>query len=372
MSTLLFRGGRATSVSRAISSKRLFSRTFSSSSREQRLELLKKIYAPVAHLEKGSSEYDAIAASGKCWSGYFDPGNLDRYGFRRVEEAYRDLLVEVDSYRPLMKLSTEKIGRMLVTEYAQQSTAIEDNHLRLGDSLRIAESLDDKFFRHVDLASLPASDLPTMRLPPCSELLPVQDPNQVAEVRNHIVATKWVAEVAPRHPGTPGLSEHEICALNALLIKDTESEQLYSSGWGGRSLPGSYRNLPIGVRSNPLRIFPYPQEVPNLIREFFAWRDNAHNQQLLHPLLLACHLTVYFVFLHPFLDGNGRVSRTLMQDYLIRQGYIPVVMQDLEREEYVAMISDAQDGKPEAFVDRVLSTQLDMMRTFHSRNLEVD
>ncbi|KAK2753286.1 hypothetical protein FQN55_003415 [Onygenales sp. PD_40] len=61
-----------------------------------------------------------------------------------------------------------------------------------------------------------------------------------------------------------------------------------------------------------------------------------------------------------------------MQDYMIRQGYIPVVMQDLEREEYLAMISDAADGKPEAFVDRVLSTQLDMMRTFEWRYSEVN
>ncbi|PGG95636.1 hypothetical protein AJ79_09941 [Helicocarpus griseus UAMH5409] len=34
------------------------------------------MYAPAAHLEKGSAEYDALAASGKCWHDYFDPGNL--------------------------------------------------------------------------------------------------------------------------------------------------------------------------------------------------------------------------------------------------------------------------------------------------------
>ncbi|KAK2780762.1 hypothetical protein FQN52_002074 [Onygenales sp. PD_12] len=346
MSTLLLCGGRST-VCRATPPKRLFSRPLSSPSRAKRTELLKQIYAPVTRLEKGSSEYDAIAASGKCWSDYFDPGNMDRYGFKGLE-------------------------KMLVNEYAHQSTAIEDNRLQLGESLRIADSLADKFFQRVDMPSVPTSDLATMPLPPTGELLPEQDSSQVAEIRNHIIATQWVAEVAPMRPGTAGLSEREVCDLLALLIKDTVSEQLYASGWGGRSLPGSYRKLPIGVRSNPLRIFPYPQEVPTLMREFYAWRDNAHNQQLLHPLLLACHLTVYFVFLHPFLDRNGRVSRTLMQDYMIRQGYIPVVIQDLEREEYVAMISDAQDGKPEAFVDRVLSTQLDMMRTFEWRYSEVN
>ena len=47
-----------------------------------------------------------------------------------------------------------------------------------------------------------------------------------------------------------------------------------------------------------------------------------------------------------------------MHDYMVRQGYLPVVMQNLEREDYLQMVSNSQDGKPEEFVDQVLDTQL--------------
>ncbi|KAK2753287.1 hypothetical protein FQN55_003416 [Onygenales sp. PD_40] len=205
MSTLLLCGGRST-VCRATPPKRLFSRPLSSPSRAKRTELLKQIYAPVTRLEKGSSEYDAIAASGKCWSDYFDPGNMDRYGFKGLEKAHRDLLVEIDSYRGAINMPIERLAKMLVNEYAHQSTAIEDNRLQLGESLLIADSLADKFFQRVDMPSVPTSDLATMPLPPTGELLPEQDSSQVAEIRNHIIATQWVAEVAPMHPGTAGLT----------------------------------------------------------------------------------------------------------------------------------------------------------------------
>lgn len=196
-------------------------------------------------------------------------------------------------------------------------------------------------------------------------LLPGRDPDYVTEMRNHILASAWVTEVALREPGTAGLDENEIRSVSALMIKETAPETIYAPGWGGRTLPGDYRKIPIRVRSNPLRVFPYHLEIPQLMKEFFIWRDDADARRLLHPLLLACHSYIYFVFIHPFLDGNGTLGRTLMQDYMIRHGYPPVVMQNLDREAYVAMISDCQDGKPDDFVESVLLTQRDMVRTFH-------
>lgn len=177
-------------------------------------------------------------------------------------------------------------------------------------------------------------------MPKPAELLPHQDSSQLAEMQNHIIASYWVSEAVLVNPGTSGLSEDD-------------------------------RKVPIGVRSNPLCIFSYPVEVLTLMKEFFTWRDIAHNRKLLHPLILACQIAAYFFFIHPFPDGNGRVGRTSMQDYLIRQRYCPVAMQDLRPEEYVQMISDAQDGQSGALVARVLLTHLNMMRTFYSRDMEM-
>lgn len=87
----------------------------------------------------------------------------------------------------------------------------------------------------------------------------------------------------------------------------------------------------------------------------------------LHPLILATKLCVYFAHIHPFEDGNGRASRVMMADYLIRQGFLPVVFQDLERMDYLNMISEAQDGEPEGLCTFVAQTALDMMFTISLR-----
>ena len=50
-----------------------------------------------------------------------------------------------------------------------------------------------------------------------------------------------------------------------------------------------------------------------------------------------------------------------MADYLIRQGYFPVVFANLDREDYLEMISNAQGGKPDDLCAQVTQTQLEML-----------
>jgi Fic family protein len=97
------------------------------------------------------------------------------------------------------------------------------------------------------------------------------------------------------------------------------------------------------------------------------WLDQATRQKDLHPLIIACQATAYFLHAHPFPDGNGNVSRLVMQDYMIRHGYVPVVIQALQRQDYLRMIKDAQDGDPGEFVAKILTTQLEQMQMFKMR-----
>lgn len=197
-----------------------------------------------------------------------------------------------------------------------------------------------------------------------SFLAPDEDKDQVLELRNHLVASHWISGHALRNPDTSGFSEADIQRLGALTLKDTALAGRYPS-FGTRVLPGQYRSLPITVRSNPLRIFPYHLEVPACMRRFLQWRDKVHREKRLHPLLIACQTMAYFVHIHPFPDGNGRVSRMIMQDYVVRQGYLPPVLPALDRRDYVEMIDHALDGSPDEFVASVLSNQLEMLRSFY-------
>lgn len=263
------------------------------------------------------------------------------------------------------------VAKQLVSEYAHQSVQIEDNRLGQGESRTIYDYVATTLFASVDLSSLSAHDLCDVALPDVTHLHVTTDNNQAIELRNHVVASQWIAETASQNPGTAGLKEEDVCALSALTMKDLDRDGYYCNTWGGKVRLGGYRKSPISVRSNPLRIFPYHIEVPACLQRFFEWRDRAHEDKILHPLILACQATVYFVLIHPFPDGNGRVSRMLMHDYMVRQGYLPVVMQDLERQDYLRMISDAADGEPDEFVARVVTNQLEALFTFKMRESEV-
>ncbi|RFU73147.1 fic doc family [Trichoderma arundinaceum] len=369
----LFRRGVVCRLNR---SKPFLHRSFgfsprSSSWRTERDAVLRKVYAPFAELSKGTPEYKQLAESGKVWEDYFQPGDSERYGYVKLQKLHGPLLDEIDGWRESMKLPKAATIRSLIAEYAHQSVAIENNQLRQGESVLIDDHLASTFFKDVvpDLASVSVVDLAQMALPDVHALLPHADASQVAELRNHIVASHWVTEAALRNPGTAGLSEDEIRYLSAVLLKETNAEVLYKHGWGGQIAMGDYRPAPIQVKSNPLRIFPYHVEVPACMQRFIQWRERVTQEKRLHPLIVACQATAYFLHIHPFSDGNGRVSRLIMQDYMIRHGYAPVVIQALEREDYLEMIKNAQDGQPDEFVHTILTTQLEELKTFGMREM---
>ncbi|WQF81914.1 Putative Fido domain-containing protein [Colletotrichum destructivum] len=339
-------------------------RLFSADSKEARLALLRKIYEPFSKLDKGSPEYDELARSGKVWEDHFQPYDSQRMGYKTLQQEHEDMLVEIDKLRELMKPRVSELAKTLVAEYAHQSVSIENNPLKIGDTIAIFDLLNKKLFAHIDIASFAAEDLTQLVLP---QLHPDADGSVVNELKNHIVASQWIAETAAAQPGTSGMNEAEMRQLAAMTIKGTESEAIYAMAWGGSVPLGGYRKLPIAVRSNPLQIFPYHAEVPVCVNRFFSWRDSQHRSKETHPLILACHMTAYFVHIHPFPDGNGRVSRMIMHDYMVRQGYLPVVMQDLDRKDYLRMIDGACNGNPREFITTVLSTQLDQLHTFYWR-----
>src|SRR5205085_335644 len=79
------------------------------------------------------------------------------------------------------------ITRALVKEYAHQSTAVEGNPLRIGDSLIIEDGLKKQLSLTLnDLAGMNTKTLANLTLPSPDILLPNKDLGQVAELRNHI------------------------------------------------------------------------------------------------------------------------------------------------------------------------------------------
>ncbi|MHA3915627.1 Fic family protein [Halovulum sp. GXIMD14793] len=73
-----------------------------------------------------------------------------------------------------------------------------------------------------------------------------------------------------------------------------------------------------------------PFETPRLMEELVHWVRKATEEEALHPLLIVAVFAVQFLAIHPFQDGNGRLSRILTTLMLLRAGYAYVPYASLE------------------------------------------
>ncbi len=83
-------------------------------------------------------------------------------------------------------------------------------------------------------------------------------------------------------------------------------------------IAGKLRQYQVAISGSKF-VPPFPAEVYPLLRDFFRWY--ARNKDKLHPVELATLVHLKFVTIHPFADGNGRISRLLMNFVLIKHGY---------------------------------------------------
>ena len=73
-----------------------------------------------------------------------------------------------------------------------------------------------------------------------------------------------------------------------------------------------------------------PFDTPRLMAELVAWVNEMREKALLHPLLIIALFVVVFLEIHPFQDGNGRLSRALTTLLLLQAGYAYVPYSSLE------------------------------------------
>jgi Fic family protein len=92
-----------------------------------------------------------------------------------------------------------------------------------------------------------------------------------------------------------------------------------------------------------------PFDTPRLMDELLAWTNTTLSNQSLHPLLVTAIFTVAFLEIHPFQDGNGRLSRILTTLLLLKSGYAYVPYSSLEsvieenKEGYYLALRQTQD-----------------------------
>lgn len=147
------------------------------------------------------------------------------------------------------------------------------------------------------------------------------------------------------------LTEADILELYRLFYQQVDEPQA-----------GVYRIRRVFITGSHYPV-PTPEDVPELMADFVRWL--AEDEAKLHPVDLAAEAHMRFVFIHPFIDGNGRVARLLMNLCLLRHGYTLAIVPPILRAEYIGLLEKAhRDSAPfkEFIAERVLETQKDILR----------
>lgn len=117
---------------------------------------------------------------------------------------------------------------------------------------------------------------------------------------------------------------------------------------------GRYRQVPVRI-SGSSHLPPQPWELDRLMEDYFAFYFTRKEE--LHPVILAAEMHERLVTIHPFIDGNGRTSRLVMNLILLRNGYTIVNLKGdpASRLAYYRALEAVQsDNRPEVFHGLIL------------------
>lgn len=130
---------------------------------------------------------------------------------------------------------------------------------------------------------------------------------------------------------------------------------------------GTWRDRPVIVTGSDY-VFPAPADIERKMQKLEAWA--ASEREGLHPVEFAAMLHLKLVTVHPFIDGNGRTSRLVMNLALLQDGYQLAMIPPICRADYLAAIRRYQrSGDSRPFVDfiaeRVIESEKEIMRLLH-------
>lgn len=123
---------------------------------------------------------------------------------------------------------------------------------------------------------------------------------------------------------------------------------------------GRYRNVAVRLRGSET-ILPNPLKVPELMEEFMAWLQSEAGD---NPLKIAIDAHFKLVSIHPFVDGNGRTARLLMNLILMQRGYPPAIVRKEDRNAYITSLEKGQTKND-------LSDYYDLMLEAIDRSLDI-
>lgn len=125
------------------------------------------------------------------------------------------------------------------------------------------------------------------------------------EAINHSDAINYIKDIIKKDIL---ITEKVVLQIHNLILRGISAEYA-----------GKYRNVQVMIKGSEYTP-PQAYLVPKQMEDLFIWYDI--NKEILHPVVLAAEMHLRLVTIHPFIDGNGRTSRLLMNLILLKHGYV--------------------------------------------------
>ncbi|MCI1189045.1 Fic family protein [Hymenobacter sp. DH14] len=235
------------------------------------------------------------------------------------------LKADLDTLRPLAPEQEQRVLQKFRLEWNYNSNAIEGNSLTLGET------------RSLLLHGLTAAGKP-MR-----DHLDIKGHNEAVLALEEFVRSEYP------------LTEQFIREMHQLLLGEAYLTPAQTAGGQPTRkliVPGRYKTSPNNVLTATGETFYFAsvEETPGRMMDLVDWYRAEEAAPTMHAVALAAEFHYRFVRIHPFDDGNGRMSRLLMNLILLRHGYPMTVIKAADRNPYLAALSAADAGDPEPFL----------------------
>ena len=239
------------------------------------------------------------------------------------------LKAEIDALRPLPPETEQRILQKFRLDWNYHSNAMEGNSLTQGETeIFLLEGL-------------------TAKGKPLKDHL---------DIKGHNTAIDFLLDFV-RHPDAL-LTEADLRELHRILLVEPYRVPAETP----EGLPttksiaiGEYKTGPNNVRTptGEIHFYATQEETPARMGDLMRWYREESAQGDLHPVVIAAIFHHRFTDIHPFDDGNGRMSRLLMNLILMQRGYPPVVLRTQNRNEYLFALRSADQGDTEEFVSLI-------------------
>ena len=275
-------------------------------------------------------EQGRIAGAERKGNLYMIPEDAERpidartYAKTSLKKSYTPILEQINSFkktldscRPLTPAEVEAIKEVFLVEHTYNSNAIEGNTLTLQETALVLQGV-------------------TIDKKPLKDHL---------EAVGYKEAFQYIEELAKQDKD---LSEYDIKSIHNLVLADRPEDR------------GTFRRVNVriaGALTNPVQPYLIEPKIEELLNNYKVWSETMH----IVERVAIFHLQ--FESIHPFIDGNGRTGRLIMNLQLIKEGLPAINIKFADRRKYYDAFDEySRTGSTEAMINLVGEAVISRLR----------